>query len=847
MATAPKIGNLPAAPNRQQPANFSAKGDALLSSLQGFATEANALGDFVEEKAGQVAIDKAAVDANVPLMNNAVAAAPLALSYSDTAKAHKDAAAASEAKAYQHAQDVASAVVYQDLASIALSKGLTMVDGCIDTSPNPSIAVQRRTSWYNETLGTSTRGTRREMPTRRVIIITETSVTIYDGDDPSLPMWMHFFVNLNTTTNYAFLVGGALDCVDMKNGRLYLGRSASVLCCDFGGDRLAYGTTLYTHDYSGYNVAQRNVAAGSLPQSAAQSVFTTLFPNAIGGVPVNHIRSVVEPDAAIDPLSGLQIPTVFLSVGVQGSPNGGTNILHHDGTLTKIEASTGAGGYASSDLAYGNGQLVTAHSYSRDYATVHIFDKLPTVNIEPTLDPANAETYKYNDVAPSLRGTRDNGLMMRGIAVDNEDIVFALSDKVSRLSRGGTKAQSMVAYTAYNYATGWMVGGIKGAWLCSTESGALVGGTLWVDQPTLTDEWSIDGGGAYTLDGTQSGFQNLLQGGFSQAPLAISFKVTNWSGGNIRSKISGVVTDTYVSGNGSYTQYLTNTSSSTGIGLEATSSFAGTISDIRVEVVAPNRSVKNEGLIVNGRIDVTPVATSAELRGFSGFSTNNYFEQPYNAELDFGTGDFCVMGWVKYSGNDGRILSRSVGLTGAPRFAVDISTSKARVFTVNSGDAVAFCAGTSTLTTGAWHHFCALRRSGNLEIYVNAKLETVAPSTHNLTNVGAKLSVGANSGGDAPLYGGHLALLRIGATAPTPEQIAKIHRDERPMFQSGAKVALHGGNNSLTCLEGDKTTGLICAGGLGGRSDLSGLVRVGQTDTPITTKIVAHDGMILEQ
>ena len=34
MATAPKISNLPAAPNRQQPANFSTKGDALLSSLQ---------------------------------------------------------------------------------------------------------------------------------------------------------------------------------------------------------------------------------------------------------------------------------------------------------------------------------------------------------------------------------------------------------------------------------------------------------------------------------------------------------------------------------------------------------------------------------------------------------------------------------------------------------------------------------------------------------------------------------------------------------------------------------------------------------------------------------------------
>jgi hypothetical protein len=34
---------------------------------------------------------------------------------------------------------------------------------------------------------------------------------------------------------------------------------------------------------------------------------------------------------------------------------------------------------------------------------------------------------------------------------------------------------------------------------------------------------------------------------------------------------------------------------------------------------------------------------------YSGFSENNYLVQPYNEDLDFGTGDFSIMGWFKSS------------------------------------------------------------------------------------------------------------------------------------------------------------------------------------------------------
>ena len=47
------------------------------------------------------------------------------------------------------------------------------------------------TSWYNEGVS-QYRGARKEFPSIAVITVISTKITIYDGDDPNLPMWMTF-------------------------------------------------------------------------------------------------------------------------------------------------------------------------------------------------------------------------------------------------------------------------------------------------------------------------------------------------------------------------------------------------------------------------------------------------------------------------------------------------------------------------------------------------------------------------------------------------------------------------------------------------------------------------------
>ena len=85
----------------------------------------------------------------------------------------------------------------------------------------------QHTSWYNETLGTATRGSRREFPAVAVYSFTaEEQLTIYDGDDPDLPMWMVIDTN---ATEYYLIAGTTTDdliSVAALNGIIVTGNVA---------------------------------------------------------------------------------------------------------------------------------------------------------------------------------------------------------------------------------------------------------------------------------------------------------------------------------------------------------------------------------------------------------------------------------------------------------------------------------------------------------------------------------------------------------------------------------------------------------------------------------------------
>ena len=271
--------------------------------------------------------------------------------------------------------------------------------------------------------------------------------------------------------------------------------------------------------------------------------------------------------------------------------------------------------------------------------------------------------------------------------------------------------------------------------------------------------------------------------------------------------------------------------------------------DISVRPAEEDRSVNNNGLQIVGEINKAPVAPGADLVAYSGFSVNNYLVQPYNADLDFGTGDFCVMGWVKTTSSaNQKIFTRDLNL--ANRFQVYINNGGVSVFT-EEDDQSSYLEGSTDVNSGSWFNFYCIRKSGVLEVYVNAKKENTQASLNHETarnlNFGEIPSyVGKHIHNTSNSFEGSIALFRVSKTAPTAAQIAKIYRDEKALFQDGAQSTLYGTSDSVTALAYDDSEQLLHVGTASGRSDFRGLARVNNTTTAISNSISAAEGTIIQ-
>jgi hypothetical protein len=272
------------------------------------------------------------------------------------------------------------------------------------------------------------------------------------------------------------------------------------------------------------------------------------------------------------------------------------------------------------------------------------------------------------------------------------------------------------------------------------------------------------------------------------------------------------------------------------------------IDNVSIKVLGiPDRSVNANGLAVHGTPIVSAVATGAELKCISGFSASNYLEQPYNSDLDFGTGDFSVMGWFKcptIGGSNERLFSRGIGGSG---YFTGFIVGTSGVLKIDLND------GTSTRHTTAsrydndvWYFLTVVRRSGVIDVGINGTVVVTGANTRNLTLSGASMFLGVDNTLVQPLATGSLSLWRISATAPTAAQILEIYNAEKPLFQENAKCTLNGSSDAVQCLAYDDSTELLHVGTSGGRSTFQGLRRVDETATN-TTEISAQGGMIIEE
>jgi trimeric autotransporter adhesin len=726
-----------------------------------------------------------------------------------------------------------------ELGAISDTISDTAVDVFVyDTSKDSDGGAWRKrtqgTSWYNETLNTATRGSRKEFPAVAVIVAEATQVTIYDGDDPDLPMWMVFNEG---TANYIYSNGDALTSVNASNGMLVVG-TFRLQVINFVSD-------------SGWKSEDNWYYYSVKPISSRNDTNTTAYNNTGPRIVNTNVRDVamtVLPNAPIDAATGLPVPTIAVATG------GGVSVIKDDGTVVDV-----TGGIPNSISFTKENRLFfdcdIAAGGSRAFRALDI----PSVDTNLTLaaKPAGSQYYTtaiFADTYP------EDIAFLNGYAAKAVPNAIGFRTGTSHLALIAPKpddnTKAMIAFVTSDYNTGWQNGAIKLATLSDTDDTDVTGSELVTNGTFDSDVsgWTVTSNGTFTYS-SGSAILEQVTGSNASAYQSITTVVgkryvascdvtgvtsriligTSSSSGDIGA--SGFFSNTTI------TLDFVATSTTTFFSLQGGGTVSGqqtTVDNISVRLAEEDRSVNGNGLQVFGTVTKNPVATGADLVAYSGFSASNYLEQPYNSDLDFGTGDFCVMGWVKvnssYSGTD-YILSRGTNLG----YAINVYSGLIEFI----ADAVGVTK--SFPSTDNWFFIACGVRGGYRYISVNAQAETTSVITTSVDEANASLIFGVFSAAGAAPFDGSLALLRISATAPSPEQIKKIYEDEKFLFQENAQATLYGSSDAVTALAYDDTTELLHVGTSAGRSVFQGLRRVENTTTAVGTAISASNSLVVEE
>jgi len=303
------------------------------------------------------------------------------------------------------------------LKEIAETKSVSATDVFVyDTTKDSDGGAWRHrcagTSWFNEPLNTANRGSRREFPAVAVIVAENTRMTIYDGDDPDLPMWMIFRINgSNDNQNLLNRDGNGLNAVVALNGIIAVAAknennfSGGVRLIRFvADDGFVYGepaNNVMSGFYKG-NIADRN----------SQSGFDGNGNTAIADRNVFDVAMSVLPGAPTDPATGLPVPTI-----VAGT-SGGVSVIKDDKNIFNITSNSSWGSSAR------HVELVNGNIYF--IQLIHYWLKIPISAITQNI----VYGFGFNTNAPFVR-MQPNGIGFSatdGIAAKNASFELAYTN-----------------------------------------------------------------------------------------------------------------------------------------------------------------------------------------------------------------------------------------------------------------------------------------------------------------------------------------------------------------------------------------------------------------------------------
>lgn len=683
------------------------------------------------------------------------------------------------------------------------------------------------------------RGKKAEFPALALIVLEASRMIIYDATTADLSMWMVLQGSSTGELVAKALPGGLMASVVAVNGTVFVGSADSgawwcgLWSLEFAGDsvkrRFWSGTNSGTFRKPS-GLALRNTAETFVKVSTATIVHSTVY----------DIAVTVLADAPCDTGTGLPIPTV--AVGTAG----GISIIKHDGTIVNDTATGNASANASRVGFTLDGRLMRSFGTDNRRLGLYVGGGLKV--------PASSASLSANwDIIgdlPTAAGVPYTPAISVAQVVGARDYIALANSGMSLLKHNpANRASSMLAYLTNSYTTGWMVGNICGAWLADTTAEILSGPELvangtfsstsgWVSAGSLSVvngalRVTVTGGnqGAYTLINTVPGKRyrvvlDLLTNSTGTKGTFVYIGSVAGASDLVNSTIgisSGIL--------GKTVEFIATTATTSIMVAYSSVAISGDyfdIDNVTCRQVDPDRSVNGYSLGIYGSVTKSPVATGSELVGYTGFSSSTYLEQPYNPNLNFGTGDFYVMGWANITDTATGQYLFSRGSGAAPLIAIYISGGTWGVICHGTGAAT----NTNVALSSGLHHVVLMRASSFLYLYVDGVMVWSQGNAVNVTNSAAVCTLGVLYTHAIPFLGS-MALWRIGATAPSADQIAQIYRDELALFQPGTPCTIDGTSASVTSIAYDDTADVLHVGTSWGRSGFHGLQRIDSAVTSV--------------
>jgi hypothetical protein len=789
------------------------------------------------------------------------------------------------------AVDLAGTASNISLNAISSTIGLNAYDVFVyNTSRDTDNGAWRKrtthTSWYNETLNTATRGSRREFPSVAIIVATTTTVTIYDGDDAALPMWMVISANgildWPTSTHTRLALTAA-------NGQLGVASEDGVEIFNFVRDYVDLGYSGYYNITTSRTIAGRNDTTAYVSGSPATTGVSILLTWAC-----YSISSAIIPNSYVDPATGLPNPT--FAIGHGGAGVGGISIIQADRSVIK----TSSGSYkvwevniqpdrsvyaAQSNASDSNWGYLMKKDYASlngiDYQTYANWDYYYNYAGTGNLTLSNRLDYSITGVYPiaAAQGGAGGGLTLNA---ENRN----------------SPANGMVAYINSSTNTGWLHGNNKLATLLSKTAGTVTGTELvsggnftstkggWTSQASSTATWQSTGGltdpgcVAVTSVGGSNVYSTILLSNSLTVGQKYNFRVAykGSASGSVVLRLSTAesATGTLIAAqdaNNATTSYQYWTYQFTAPATTAyfSSWLPGGITayfdDLSLSLANEiDWSLTSTPLSTYGTITKTAAVANTDVMQYSGWSASNYMFLPYQSWMNLANGPFSISTWVKMNDNSTTsCLLYCANYRGeADYWQLEQQSNGDWRFQIDRFEGAVIAMNNSIGTQ--WRHIVAVYVDTELKLYIdgvqvasngtpNARFaQYTGTSTQNvdIDADSAGLTIGRRDQiGGVNAFNGSVAMLRISASAPDAAQVWKMFNDEKHFFSPGTSVVtnskLYGNFDAVTAMAYDPDTNLLHVGTSAGRSVFNGLRRVDNTTTAVTTAISAANGFVVEQ